>query len=79
MKIFNDTIECMLTIQVWGYIDQYWTKLPTFPDPVTKIHYTTTKLVNVIYRQMNDDSHQLVYHVNLHGYILYVKIILTLL
>ncbi|CAF5000690.1 unnamed protein product, partial [Rotaria sp. Silwood1] len=25
-------------------------------DPITKIHYTTTKLANVIYRQMNEES-----------------------
>ncbi len=34
LKILNDTIKRMLTIKVWGYIDQYWTKLPTFPNPV---------------------------------------------
>ncbi len=99
LKILNDTIKRMLIIQVWGYIDQYWTKIPTFPDPVyyenimysghllqlitlyesisgdlaydtdgfdfvwdksgdpvTKIHYTTAPLANVIYRQMNDES-----------------------
>lgn len=99
LKILNDTIRRMLTIKVWGYIDQYWSKLSSFPDPVyyenimysghllqlitlyesisgdltydingfdfiwnknvdpiIKIHYTTTELANVIYRQMNDES-----------------------
>ncbi|CAF3789226.1 unnamed protein product [Rotaria sp. Silwood1] len=99
LKILKDSIERMLTIKVWGYIDTYWKKVPTFPDPVcfenimysghllqlltlyesisgdftydidgfyfiwdkdgdpiTKIHYTTTKLANVIYRQMNEES-----------------------
>ncbi|UJR20078.1 hypothetical protein I4U23_023210 [Adineta vaga] len=99
LNILNDTIKRMLTIQVWGYIDQYWKKTSTFPDPVyyenimysghllqlitlyesisgdfiydtqgfdfiwnkdgqsvTKIHYTTTQLAYVIYRQMNEES-----------------------
>ncbi|CAM4759005.1 unnamed protein product [Rotaria magnacalcarata] len=99
IKILKDTIERMLTIEVWGYIDHYWKKAATFPDPVsyenimysghllqlltlyesisgdfrydtdgfdfiwnktdypiTKIHYTTTKLAYVIYDQMNKES-----------------------
>jgi hypothetical protein len=99
MKILKDSIERMLWIEVWGYIDKYWKHIPSFPDPVyyenimysghllqlitlyeslsgdmtyddegfdfiwnkdgyplTKIHYTTTDLVNVIYHQMNDES-----------------------
>ncbi|CAF4036749.1 unnamed protein product [Rotaria sp. Silwood2] len=99
IKILKDSIERMLTIKVWGYIDYYWENAPTFPDPVcfenimyrghllqllthyesisgdftydidgfyfiwdkygdpiTKIHYTTTYLAYVIYRQMNEES-----------------------
>ena len=99
LNILNDVIQRMLTIKVWGYIDQYWSKYPTFPDPVyhenimysghllqliglyeslsgdftydtqgfdfvwnktsgntTKFHYSTSKLAEVIYRQMADES-----------------------
>lgn len=34
LNILHDAIKRMLTIKVWGYIDQYWSKYPTFPDPV---------------------------------------------
>ena len=34
VNILNDTIKRMLTLKVWGYIDQYWQKTATFPDPV---------------------------------------------
>ena len=99
LNILKDTIERMLDIEVWGYIDQYWKNSPTFPDPVyyenimysghllqlltlyeslsgdftydvdgfdfiwnkggypvTRIHYTTTKLATAIFRQMDEES-----------------------
>ncbi|CAF2896587.1 unnamed protein product [Rotaria sp. Silwood2] len=34
LKILKDSIERMLKIKVWGYIDHYWKNVPTFPDPV---------------------------------------------
>ncbi|CAF3972999.1 unnamed protein product [Rotaria sordida] len=34
IKILKDSIERMLNIKVWGYIDHYWKNVHTFPDPV---------------------------------------------
>ncbi|CAF1257316.1 unnamed protein product, partial [Rotaria sordida] len=34
IKILKDSIERMLNIKVWGYIDRYWKNVHTFPDPV---------------------------------------------
>lgn len=99
VRILKDVIDRMLTIHVWGYIDHYWKKVSTFPDPVcyenimysghllqlitlyesitgdlsydtvgfdfvwnktgdpiTTIHYTTTKLAQVIFKQMDRES-----------------------
>ena len=99
VKILNDSIIRMINMKTWTYIDYYWKKTASFPDPVynenimysghllqlltlyesisgdftydttgfdfiwnkdgdpiTRMHYTTTKLAQAIYRQMNDDS-----------------------
>ena len=99
LTILKDSIERMLSINVWGYVDHYWKHAATFPDPVcfenimysghllqlltlyesisgdftydtngfdfvwdkagyprTTIHYTTSKLAQVIYRQMDEES-----------------------
>lgn len=99
VAILKDTIERMIAGKTWDYIDHYWKKSSTFPDPVcyenimysghllqlltlyesisgdmtydtvgfdfvwnkegypvTTMHYTTTKLAQVIYNQMDRES-----------------------
>ncbi len=94
INILRDTIDKFLDIKTWKYIETYWSKEPTFPDPVayenvmysgylaqvivlyesisgdtrydkkgfdfvwndkTRIHYTTRKLLEALYKQADSD------------------------